>query len=79
MILLTEEMSNNLAEAFPDRFIPRYAIVSFCSIPYSEVYSRGEIQADIIDQLSMQSDSAGNINLELAGRLINEKLSPVVS
>jgi kynurenine 3-monooxygenase len=76
--LLKKKISNQLAEAFPDRFIPRYSMVSFTSIPYHEVYKRGEIQTEIIDKLVKKAESSGDLDMELAGSLINEKLSSVV-
>ena len=35
-----KKIANELSRQFPDRFIPRYNMVSFTSIPYSEVYER---------------------------------------
>ena len=39
-----------LEKEFPDRFIPRYSMVSFHKIPYSEVYMRGRIQLDLMNK-----------------------------
>jgi kynurenine 3-monooxygenase len=39
-----------LERKFPDRFIPRYSMVSFHQIPYAEVYRRGEIQLKLMNQ-----------------------------
>ena len=64
------EIANSLSIEFPDRFIPRYNMVSFTSIPYSEVYKRGEIQQEIISQL-MENE----LDLQKAEKLITEKLS----
>jgi kynurenine 3-monooxygenase len=65
-----KKIANALNEKFPDKFIPRYNMVSFSSIPYSQVYKRGEIQQEIISKLD-----ANNIDYELAERLIFERLS----
>ena len=64
------EIANSLSIEFPDRFIPRYNMVSFTSIPYSEVYKRGKIQQEIISQL-MENE----LDLKKAEKLITEKLS----
>ena len=64
------EIANSLSIEFPDRFIPRYNMVSFTSIPYSEVYKRGKIQQEIISQL-MENE----LDLQKAEKLITEKLS----
>ena len=68
-----KQLSNILWEKFPNKFIPRYNMVSFTSIPYSEVYKRGKIQDRIIKQLNLD-----NPNMELAEKLINEKLTPII-
>ena len=64
------EIAHSLSIEFPDRFIPRYNMVSFTSIPYSEVYKRGKIQQEIISQL-MENE----LDLQKAEKLITEKLS----
>ena len=67
-----KEISNILTELFPNRFIPRYNMVSFTSIPYSEVYRRGELQQQIIKDINPE-----NPDMELAEKLIMEKLNPI--
>ncbi|MBC8310904.1 MAG: FAD-dependent monooxygenase [Candidatus Marinimicrobia bacterium] len=64
-----KKIANALFTKFPDKFIPRYNMVSFTSIPYSEVYARGEIQQGIISELD-----ANNIDYDKAQRLIAERL-----
>ena len=64
-----KKTANALNKIFPNRFIPRYNMVSFSSIPYSQVYERGKIQQDIISQLD-----ASNIDYEKAEQLILERL-----
>ena len=68
-----QNTSNNLWQRFPDRFIPRYNMVSFTSITYSEVYRRGAIQKQIINDINPK-----NPDMELAEELIIEKLDPIL-
>ena len=68
-----KETSNILWERFPNRFIPRYNMVSFTSIPYSEVYKRGEIQNQIIKDINPE-----NPDMNLAEELIIERLNPIL-
>ena len=68
-----KEIANILMERFPDRFIPRYNMVSFTSIPYSEVYRRGAIQKEIISKLDLKKP-----DITAAESMIKEKLSPLV-
>ena len=68
-----KKMSNILWKRYPNRFIPRYNMVSFTSIPYSEVYRRGKIQEQIINKINPV-----NPDLKLADELIVEKLNPIL-
>ena len=68
-----KEIANILMERFPDRFIPRYNMVSFTSIPYSEVYRRSAIQKEIISKLDLKKP-----DITAAESMIKEKLSPLV-
>ena len=65
-----KKIANSLFKKFPDKFIPRYNMVSFTSIPYSQVYELGEIQNGIISELD-----PNNIDYKKATRLISERLS----
>jgi kynurenine 3-monooxygenase len=64
-----KKFANALFEKFPNRFIPRYNMVSFTSIPYSQVYKRGKIQQEIIAELM-----SNEVDLCKAEQLIEEKL-----
>ena len=68
-----KKTSNLLWEKFPNRFIPRYNMVSFTSIPYSEVYRRGTIQAQIVKEINPE-----NPDMKLAEELIIDRLHPIV-
>ena len=47
-------------------------MVSFTSIPYSEVYKRGEIQKQIIKDLNLS-----NLDMQYAEKLIMGKLTTI--
>ena len=68
-----KKITNILWKRFPNRFIPRYNMVSFTSIPYSEVYKRGEIQDQIIKDINPE-----NPDMNLAEELIIERLNPIL-
>ena len=68
-----KKASNILWKRFPNRFIPRYNMVSFTSIPYFEVYRRGKIQDQIIKDINPE-----NPDMSLAEKLIIEKLHPIL-
>jgi kynurenine 3-monooxygenase len=74
---LKKELGFLLEREFPDRFIPRYSMVMFHGIPYSEVFRRGKIQAEILDQLVDGKRSIDDIDLGLARSLIRMRLSRI--
>ena len=68
-------LSLALERAFPDRFIPRYAMVMFHDeIPYSVALRRGRIQQQILDELTTQPEDAPQA---AAAALINARLAPL--
>ena len=67
-----KKTSNILWKNFPEYFIPRYNMVSFTSIPYSEVYRRGEIQKQIIKDLNLS-----NLDMQYAEKLIMGRLTTI--
>jgi kynurenine 3-monooxygenase len=67
-------MAMELERLFPDRFIPRYAMVMFHpEIPYAEAERRGLLQAQILTEL----DTAGATDPALAEKLVKANLEPI--
>jgi kynurenine 3-monooxygenase len=60
-----------------ERFISRYSMVMFHRIPYSIAQVRGKIQSAILERLSTGFDRVEDIDLDLADRLVVEKLTPL--
>ena len=71
---LEKELSFRLEERHPARFIPRYSMVMFHSIPYAEAQRRGAIQEGILEELVANASSLGDVDLARADRLIDERL-----
>jgi len=44
-------LEHALAERFPERFIPRYAMVTFRRVPYATALARGRVQSGILQEL----------------------------
>ena len=65
-------ISAQLSKQYPKQFIPRYNMVSFTSIPYSEVYKRGNIQEEIISKLDIN-----NPDFNSAKDMIHKQLTPI--
>ncbi|MBV8855230.1 MAG: FAD-dependent monooxygenase [Sinobacteraceae bacterium] len=73
-----------LETRFPQRFIPRYAMVMFHpEIPYAEALRRGAIQEEILQQLdasaSGNAETPGNVDFGHAARLISQRLPALAS
>jgi kynurenine 3-monooxygenase len=71
---LKKDLSFRLEERHPGRFIPRYSMVMFHTIPYAEAKRRGAIQEEILDELTSRAASLGEVDLARADRLITERL-----
>jgi kynurenine 3-monooxygenase len=62
-----------LERKFPERFIPRYSMVSFHQIPYLDVYNRGEIQLKIMNQFLSNEINESELNT-----IIKDQLQPII-
>ena len=71
---LKKDLSFRLEERHPDRFIPRYSMVMFHTIPYAEAKRRGAIQEEILEELMKGAASIDEVDLARADRLIAERL-----
>jgi kynurenine 3-monooxygenase len=71
---LKKDLSFRLEERHPSRFIPRYSMVMFHTIPYAEAKRRGAIQEGILDELTSGAASLDQVDLARADRLIAERL-----
>ncbi len=71
---LKQGLSFRLEERHPGRFIPRYSMVMFHTIPYEEAKRRGAIQEEILDELTSRAASLDEVDLARADRLIAERL-----
>jgi kynurenine 3-monooxygenase len=74
---LKKDLSFRLEERHPGRFIPRYSMVMFHTIPYVEAQRRGAIQEEILDELTSRAASLDEVDLARADRLIAERLGTV--
>lgn len=75
--LLKKDLERLLERHFPSRFVPRYAMVMFRRIPYAEARRRGALQSEILERLAEGIETTQQADLELAGNLVREKLTPL--
>ena len=66
-----------LEAKFPDRFIPKYAMVTFHRIPYAVAASRGRIQERILAELCDSIDRLEDLDWQRAADLIETELTPL--
>ncbi len=69
---IKRELEFELENKFWDRFVPRYSMVSFHEIPYSEVFKRGATQSRL-----MESYIKGAFTKKKLYEQIDKKLSPI--
>ena len=71
---LKKDLAFRLEERHPGRFIPRYSMVMFHTLPYAEAQRRGAIQEKILDELTSHAAGLDEVDLARADRLIAERL-----
>lgn len=71
---LKKALSFALEDRFGPRFIPRYSMVMFHTIPYAEAKARGAIQEVILERLTKGIDRIEDVDFTLAEGLIRERL-----
>ncbi len=74
---LKMELGFELERRLPDRFIPRYSMVMFHRIPYHVALERGAEQERLLDRLIEGRTRLDEVDLDLAERLVLEKLDSV--
>jgi len=76
--LLNKKIEAELFKKFPDTFIPKYSMVTFYRFPYSTALNRGNIQQEILNELSEGKSSIEEIDFVKGEKLVQEKLSKII-
>lgn len=75
---LKKAVAFELERRCPRRFVPRYSMVMFhAEIPYSEARDRGEVQARLLDELTVHARTVEDVDFARAETLVSERLSPL--
>jgi kynurenine 3-monooxygenase len=74
--LLEKQVEKALMTEFPGRYVSRYSMVSFSTIPYRLAYEAGRIQAGILAELCRGIDRPEQLDLARARTLVEERLDP---
>ena len=71
---LQKQLGFLLEERHPGVFVPRYSMVMFHHLRYSDARMRGAIQQRILDELTGDSRDLGAVDMEKADRLVRSEL-----
>ena len=75
--LLRKKVELALENKYPQRFVPKYAMVTFHRVPYSTALQRGKVQDGILSQLCDRIQSIEDLDWGSAHSLINSQLAPL--
>lgn len=75
--LLQRQLEVKLAERHPGRFVPRYSMVSFTTIPYATAFERGKVQRQILVEATRGRASLDAVDFAAADALVRERLAPL--
>ncbi len=75
--LLQRALERELAARHPERFVPRYSMVSFRRTPYAMARARGETQREILQTLCAGKSDIAQIDFALASELVHRRLEPL--
>ena len=75
--LLRRELGRSLAARNPDRFVPRYSMVTFTRMPYAQAFARGALQDALMRELTAGKQHIEEIDLAHADALVRQRLTPL--
>ncbi len=75
--LLMRELDRTLAARHPQRWVPRYSMVTFSRIPYATALARGELQAGLLRQFIAGKQRLADIDDEEVDAVVCQRLEPL--
>ena len=75
--LLQRALEHELAERHPDRFMPRYAMVTFHRMPYEVAFERGQRQRELLVELTRGHERLDSLDWALVDATVRARLSPL--
>jgi kynurenine 3-monooxygenase len=66
-----------LQEKYPQRFVPKYSMVTFLRVPYATALKRGQVQDRMLTELCEHIDRIEDLDWKKAERLVDSELSPL--
>lgn len=77
--LLQRALERLLAERHPERFVPRYTMVSFRRLPYALALERGRVQREILVEATRGHASLDTLDWNAVDAAVRERLPPLSS
>jgi kynurenine 3-monooxygenase len=75
--LLQRELERALAERRPDRFVSRYAMVTFRRLPYATAFERGRIQRALLVDATTGRNTLDGLDWAAVDRMVDARLTPL--
>jgi kynurenine 3-monooxygenase len=75
--LFRKKVEFALQEQYPQRFVPKYSMVTFLRVPYATALKRGQVQDRMLTELCEHIDRIEDLDWKKAERLVDSELSPL--
>ncbi|HET6603283.1 MAG TPA: NAD(P)/FAD-dependent oxidoreductase [Xanthomonadaceae bacterium] len=75
--LLEREIARELQARHPDRFVPRYSLVSFRRVPYAVARERGRVQGQLLAEIAAGAGTLAEVDFARADALVQSRLDPL--
>ncbi len=77
--LLQRELERALAERRPDRFVSRYAMVTFRRLPYATAFERGRVQRALLVDATAGRSTLDGLDWAAVDRMVDARLTPLAT
>jgi kynurenine 3-monooxygenase len=75
--LFRKKVELALQEKYPQRFVPKYSMVTFLRVPYATALKRGQVQDRMLTELCQHIDRVEDLDWAKAEKLIHHDLTPL--
>jgi kynurenine 3-monooxygenase len=76
--LLEKAVEKRLQNEFPGEYVSRYGLVTFTNVPYNFALQAGLVTDQILKELCHNIESANEVDLKQAQKLVRAKLAPML-
>ncbi len=77
--LLQRDLERALAERRPDRFVSRYAMVTFRRLPYATAFERGRVQRALLVDATAGRSTLDGLDWAAVDRMVDARLTPLAT